>query len=92
MAYHYFGSAYVGKQLVGFNPYKTTKFFDVTKFKSLTDDKLKVAKMIISLFDRVENTGKWRKCWLPVFSPFPTVFSKSFFLRAVKSRDCEVKS
>ena len=26
------------------------------------------------------------------FSPFPTVFSKGFFLRVVKSRDCVVKS
>ena len=26
------------------------------------------------------------------FSPFPTMFSKDFFLRVVKSRDCVVKS
>ena len=35
--------------------------------------------------------GKRRKCWLPAFSPFPTMFSKDFFLRVVKSRDCVVK-
>ena len=52
------------------------KFFDMTKLKALADDKLNVAKMTISLFDSVENTvGKRRKCWLPAFSPFPTVFS-----------------
>ena len=27
---------------------------------------------------------------LPAFSPFPTVFSKGFFLRVVKGRDCVV--
>ena len=27
----------------------------------------------------------------PAFSPFTTVFSKGFFLRVVKSRDCVVK-
>ena len=28
---------------------------------------------------------KRRKCWLPAFSPFPTMFSKSFFFRVIKS-------
>ena len=35
---------------------------------------------------------KRRKCWLPAFSPFPTVFSKFFFFRIIKNRDCVVKS
>ena len=34
---------------------------------------------------------KKRKCWLPSFSPFPTMFSKSFNLRVVKSREGVVK-
>ena len=42
-------------------------------------------------YDR-KHCGKSRKCWLPAFSPFPTMFSKGFFLRIVKSRDREVKS
>ena len=29
-----------------------------------------------------------RKCWLPVFSPFPKMFSKASFLRVVNSQDC----
>ena len=37
----------------------------------------------------VENTAQ---IWLPAFSPFPTMFSKGFFLKVVKSRDCVVKS
>ena len=28
---------------------------------------------------------KMRKCWLPAFSTFPTMFSKGFFFRAVQS-------
>ena len=35
------------------------KILAVTKLKALADDKLDVAKMTISLFDRVENT--WEK-------------------------------
>ena len=57
------------------------KFWDVTKLKAFADDKLKVAKMTIFLLERAENTwGKRRKCWLPAFSPFPTVFSKVLLL------------
>ena len=63
-----------------------------TKFKAFADDILKVAKMMISFFDRVENTGKRRKCWLQAFSLLPTVFSKALFFRVVKSRDRVVKS
>ena len=49
--------------------------------------------MTISAFDRVEsNAGKWSKCWLPAFSPFPTMFSDGFFFKVVKIPDCEVKS
>ena len=39
-----------------------------------------------------KHCEKRRKCWLPAFSPFPTMFSKDFFHWAVKSRDCVVKS
>ena len=35
----------------------------------------------------VENiVGKKRKCWLPAFSPYSTMFSKGFFIKVVKSR------
>ena len=39
-----------------------------------------------------KHCGKRRKCWLPAFSPFSTMFSKALFFRGVKSRDCVVKS
>ena len=38
-----------------------------------------------------KHCGKKRKCWLPGFSPFPTMLSKAFSPRVVKSRDCVVK-
>ena len=54
---------------------------------------------IVGKGENVGNAGKskkhcWkkRKCWLPAFSPFPTMFSKGFFLKVVKSCDCVVKS
>ena len=45
--------------------------------------------MMIYVFDRVEkHCGKKRKCWLPAFSPFTTMFSKALFLRVIMSHDC----
>ena len=35
-----------------------------------------------------KHCGKRRKCWLPAFSPFPTVFSKGFLLKIFKSGLC----
>ena len=52
------------------------KILGVTKLKAFADAKLNVARMMISLLERVENTRKKRKCWLPAFSPFRTVFLK----------------
>ena len=31
----------------------------------------------------ITHCGKRRKCWLPEFSPFPTMFSEALFLRVV---------
>ena len=39
-----------------FNPLPNGKLLDVTKLKAFTDDKLKVAKKMISRFDKVKNT------------------------------------
>ena len=34
------------------------------------------------VFQRVENKmGKFQKCWLPPFSPFPTMFQKALSLK-----------
>ena len=46
------------------------------KLKAFADEKLTVAYMVISVFDMEELTvGKGEKCWLPAFSPFPTMIS-----------------
>ena len=38
-----------------FNSFPHDKILDQTKLKAFADDKLNVTKMIISVFDRVEN-------------------------------------
>ena len=39
-----------------------------------------------------KHSGKRRKCWLPAFSPFLTMFSKGFYFSVVGSRDGVVRS
>ena len=66
---------------------------DWSNLKGFADDKINVAEIIFSLYDRVENiVGKKRKCWLPAFSNFHTLFSKGLLYTVVKSQDCVVKS
>ena len=44
-------------------------------FKSLPNDKsLDCSKMEILFGSGRKYCGKTRKCWLPAFSPFPTMF------------------
>ena len=40
----------------GFNPLLNNKISDASEFKAVADDKLHIAKMMISLLDQVENT------------------------------------
>ena len=57
--------------------YQTTKNLDVTKKKAFAHNKIKVAKMRISLYDRVENTvGKGENAGNQHFLLFPQCFPK----------------
>ena len=79
--------------LLFFNPLPKDKFLDMTELKAFADDKLDVAKLTVSLCDRVENpVGKEENAGYQHFSSFLTVFSKAFFFRVFKkSWDCLVK-
>ena len=57
--------------------------FDRFKLKAFADDRSNVAKLMILVFDRVENiVGKGENAGYQHFLLFPSTFSK------VKSRDC----
>ena len=59
------------------NPFSHDKILDQTKLKAFADDKLNVTKMIISVFDRVENiVGKVEIACTSNF-----YFSHNFFKR-----------
>ena len=66
------------------NSFPHDKIMDQTKLKAFADDKLNVTKMIVSVFDRVENIVEKEKLLVQAISPFSTIFSKGFFPRLVK--------
>ena len=73
---------------------KWLAFYQKTNFKTgpdskhlLTTKQMCIKKHKFSLGWEEKHCGKRRKCWLPAFSPFPTMFSKGFFSRVVKSQD-----
>ena len=70
--------------------YQNEKILDWSKLKAFADNKIKfnATEKLKFLLERVENTGKRKKCWLPAFSPFPTMFSKEFLYSVVKSGLC----
>ena len=64
----------------------------MSKLEESADDKFNVAEMKISHYDRIENIlGKEENAGYQHFL-FPTVFSKAFVSRVVKSWDCMVKT
>ena len=57
-----------------------SQILDMTKLKAFADDKSNIAKMTISLFDRVENTvGKGENAGYQHFLFFPQGFPKPLF-------------
>ena len=74
------------------NPLSNDKFLDWSKLKAFAEYKINVIEKQKSFWELVENiVGKEENAGLPAFSSFPTMFSKSFFLRVVRSWDCVVK-
>ena len=67
-------------KLKAFNPFPHNKILDQTKLKAFADDKLNVTKIMISVYDRVENiVEKRRNCFYKQFPFFPQLFSKASF-------------
>ena len=73
--------------------FTTQQIFRLFQIESICRQQIKCSwKFEICFGKRRKHCGKRRKCWLPAFFPFPTMFSEGFHLRVVKSRDCVVKS
>ena len=65
------------------NSLPNVNMLDLSKLKAFADDKLKIIKMMISLFDRVENTlGKGETASYQHSLLFPQCFPKPSSLRS----------
>ena len=75
----------IGLSDLVFNPLPNDNILDMTKLKAFADDKLKVVKMEIFIFDRVENTvGKGENAVYKHFLLFPQCFPKPSCLGSLK--------
>ena len=73
------------KEPRGFNPLPNDEIWALTKLKDLADDKFTVAKMLISLFDRVENiVRKEENAGYQHSLLFPQCFQKASLVRSLK--------
>ena len=69
------------------------KILDLSKFKAFADNKLITTQKLKFVHGRVENiVGKGENAGYQHFFLFPTMFSKAFSPRGVKSQDCLKKS
>ena len=58
------------------------KILDLSKLKVSADEKNESNQKFQTCFVKSRKPcGKRRKCWLPAFSPFPTMFVKDFYSR-----------
>ena len=73
-----------------FNPLPDNKILALTKLEAFADDKLNEIQIIELVFHGVENIVGKGMLVTSIF-PFPTMFSRYFFLRAVKRRQCMAK-
>ena len=55
------------------------KTLGLPKLKAFTDNKSNFTQNIKVVFHRTENIVGEKKPWLPAFSSFPSMFSKSFY-------------
>ena len=60
---------------------------DLSKLKAFADNKINASrKSKLGIVKGRKQCRKRRKCWLPAFSPFPTMFSNGFFFRVVRGQ------
>ena len=63
------------------------QILDWSKLKAFTDDKIKVLKMIIFVFDKVENiVGKGENAGYQHFPLYPQCFQRAFYPGSLKVR------
>ena len=70
-----------------FNSFPHDKILGQSKLKAFADKKIHVDFLRGRRGNGRKHCLSKRKCWLPAFSPFYTMFSKGFSYRVVKSQN-----
>ena len=71
--------------LAAFNSLPNDQILDVTKLKAFADDKINVAQMLLSVFDKIENVvGEGENAGCQHFLLFPQGFQKASFLESLR--------
>ena len=80
-------------RVTSFNSLPNNKILDKSELKGFADDKIILTEKLKYVLGRVENiVGNGANAGYQHFLSFPTMFSKAFFSRGVKSWDGVVKS
>ena len=70
-----------------FNSLPVDKILNWSKLKAFTDDKMKLVKMMIFVFDWIENNvGKGEYASFQHFLHFPQCFQKAYYSGSLKVR------
>ena len=68
---------------ISLNPFPNKKNLDSFKLKEFADDNFRFDENSRKFFKRVENTAGKEE-----ITPFPTMFSKDFYGRHIKTKAC----
>ena len=80
-------SSSVAEWEISVNPLPNNKILDWSKLKAIADDKMKVLKMVIFVFDMIENiVEKEGNASYQYFLFLPQCFQKAFYSRSLKVR------
>ena len=75
------------------NSLPNNKILDVTKLKAFAEDRIDLAQMMISVFNRIENiVGEGENAGYQHFLLFPQCFRKVFFLGSLAEPYISVSS
>ena len=82
--------------MMNFRPFNSLPYgniFDWSELRAFADDKINMTEKLKFVLGKVENiVEKGENAGYQHFLLFPTMFSKGFPFKVVKSRDCVVKS
>ena len=73
----------LSQQGLDFYSFPNHKILEQSKLKEFADDKINVTEKLKFVWEGLKTLWKKEKMLLPVFSPFPTMFSEGFIYNVI---------